>query len=386
MNKSKIKTTLVVLLVAILSLTSITLTANAAIKSDQLLQNKQLLENAREVNKVLNELGYSDAATLAILANVNQESTFHPDAGGNQYGCMGMVQYCFERQKRFAAAVPDWQTNIRGQFEYIDKEMPQTQLLTWDTANHPRSSWVPEEWKRTYKSLDEFKNETEYKRALFNFVAFFEVPGDGRATLEPYVNARMELAEDMLNNWKELFGTEYGSNKGGKSGSKEGKDAKKEGVPSEFDLEGMPRFVNLADKADPIKLETKNSLSANDLMNVKKLDEARNIDQHTYKANVFGVTLGVMGILLMVWAVAIVITGLFDMANSVVPLHLCKKVSLGRIDIDAERENENGKPLWKVFKMSLFVFLLGVFVMAGGLFGMFEWIYWTFEGFWNKGK
>lgn len=344
-----------------------------------------------EMYSTLSGLGYSDAAALAIIANAAYESGFNP-AAENHLGCKGLLQFCFGRAESMVRAVPDWKTNVKAFIEYVDKELPNTQLITANAKTSRNMAGFPAELVVNYETVEQFKTEENYLPALAGWLTLWEIPCIGMTQCQGQWDLRSGFAKELLDGWEGVFGSKYGINSGA---SKKATDSCKMPEAGEkkstggsngcdvgalkLQLQGMPEIVNLAEGISGVTLVQKADVSAEDLYTVGILKESREMDAESRKTNILGVGLGVLGILMMMWAVLIVVAYVFDTGNSVVPINATRMVTMGKIDVEAEKER-GSNPGLKVAKMAGFIFLIGILVVGGGLFGMLDWVIHTFRG------
>lgn len=78
--------------------------------------------NAKIIADILKERSLSNAAIAAILGNIQGESSFNP-AIVNSLGYSGLCQWGGGRKTSMFNAVPDWRTNVRGQIEFMWREL-----------------------------------------------------------------------------------------------------------------------------------------------------------------------------------------------------------------------------------------------------------------------
>lgn len=86
----------------------------------------QTPEDRQEVYEILRDQGLDHEKAIGVLANINRESGFRPGAAGDSGQSFGLFQYYggTPRRQAFTDAVPDWQTNARGQIEYAINQDP----------------------------------------------------------------------------------------------------------------------------------------------------------------------------------------------------------------------------------------------------------------------
>lgn len=75
--------------------------------------------------------GMNAANAIGILANAYHESTFHPDAIGDNGNAYGLWQWNWHHE-HFLATVPNWSTNVTGQVEYLWWDMNYRETDAWD--------------------------------------------------------------------------------------------------------------------------------------------------------------------------------------------------------------------------------------------------------------
>lgn len=86
----------------------------------------QTPEDRQKVYEILRDQGLDHEKAIGVLANINRESGFRPGAIGDNGQSFGLFQYYggTPRREAFTQAVPDWQTNARGQIEYAINQDP----------------------------------------------------------------------------------------------------------------------------------------------------------------------------------------------------------------------------------------------------------------------
>ena len=97
------------------------------------------------------EKGLSHNHAVGLLANIRRESNFRTNVWGDNGTSNGLFQWHKDRLTRMQAAVPDWQTNWRGQLDYalVEKGEPGQQYLAtnWRTEGDAAAFWT-RKWER----------------------------------------------------------------------------------------------------------------------------------------------------------------------------------------------------------------------------------------------
>ena len=72
----------------------------------------------KRIYDYLRSKGIDHIHAVGIVANIHGESSFKPGAVNPTSGAVGLFQYLGVRKGPFMTAVPDWQTNWKGQIDY----------------------------------------------------------------------------------------------------------------------------------------------------------------------------------------------------------------------------------------------------------------------------
>lgn len=112
--------------------------------------------NKQKVCKTLLASGFSEPATIAMMINIQEESTFNPNAIGDSGTSYGLCQWHLDRWDNLKKHRPnDWET-ISGQLEY----------LVYELKSVPR-------FARVYKSI---VSSSDAKAISQEWCYYFEVP------------------------------------------------------------------------------------------------------------------------------------------------------------------------------------------------------------------
>lgn len=86
-------------------------------------------QNKKTIWNFLKNKGYNDIAAAGIMGNIEQECGFNHalvESNGKGPG-VGICQWTYKTRKQaFLAAVPDWQTNLGGQLDFMWREINQS--------------------------------------------------------------------------------------------------------------------------------------------------------------------------------------------------------------------------------------------------------------------
>lgn len=182
--------------------------------------------NAKEVYKILNELGYSDAAIYGILGNMQQESNINPEARGSYYGLV-QISKSLEQDLNYWCTQNNFKSNtVEGQTRWLDY------ALTSGPEKSCFSAYVDSGFKI---STDDFKKLSDSKLACEYFIGGFErcvrsgsaKPDDDvlsikKGTYYQEAKKRKEYSlkmEEFFNKGATSGGTQSGENSGGTSGN-----------------------------------------------------------------------------------------------------------------------------------------------------------------------
>ena len=119
----------------------------------------------QEVYNYLKSKGMSHNHAMGLMANIMRESSFRTDPGMGSSGEIGMFQWNPQagRSQPFAAAVPDWKTNWKGQIDYALQEYTGPQYLR-ETFNseHEAADWWMNEWEKPTDRVGGSKKHAQY--------------------------------------------------------------------------------------------------------------------------------------------------------------------------------------------------------------------------------
>ena len=103
----------------------------------------------REVYDYMRELGVSDVHAKGILANIQGESGFQPDAMGDSGMSGGLFQMYNDRYRKMELSVPDWRTNWKGQVRHAlqDDTAPQFLQMQFNSPEEA-ADWFLENYER----------------------------------------------------------------------------------------------------------------------------------------------------------------------------------------------------------------------------------------------
>lgn len=98
------------------------------------------------------EKGLSHEQAVGLIANIQAESGYRPDAVGDNGNSIGIFQYnaAAGRAQPFEAAVPDWRTNWKGQIDYaldVDPLGQQYKSLKFGSSSEA-STWFVSKFER----------------------------------------------------------------------------------------------------------------------------------------------------------------------------------------------------------------------------------------------
>ena len=105
----------------------------------------------QEMYTYLTKKGLSHNHAVGLLANIRRESNFQTNVWGDNGTSNGLFQWHKGRLARMQAAVPDWQTNWKGQLDYAltEKGEPGQEYLktNWQTEGDAAAFWT-RRWER----------------------------------------------------------------------------------------------------------------------------------------------------------------------------------------------------------------------------------------------
>ena len=122
---------------------------------------------------LINEKGLNDVQALGLMANIYRESSFRPNArekGGTGHG---LFQWSHSRVKPFIKAVPDWETNWKGQIDYALSEPQYLSLVKpgeykgrkFKNAQEAADWWMVE-WERPLDKISGSRKHAAYLKTV----------------------------------------------------------------------------------------------------------------------------------------------------------------------------------------------------------------------------
>ena len=137
--------------------------------------NKNAVKNLQYVDNELEKAGYGYVQRLAILGNIQRESSGDPLAISSNSTWHGLVQW---NKDRYRLQSNDSQSELQRQTKLLLKELEKT---GW-------SGWT---WKDQVKNAQAFKDTTDLKQAVDLFTRYFVRPGD----VEDEITKRYNFAQ-----------------------------------------------------------------------------------------------------------------------------------------------------------------------------------------------
>ena len=111
---------------------------------------------------------------LGLMANIQRESTFNPKAVGDGGKSFGLFQWYAGRGKRMRAAVPNWDTNWKGQIDYALTEQGMNSVnntflnTNWKSPEEAGAYWT-EKWEIPADIAGGIKKQNAFIKS-YNFV------------------------------------------------------------------------------------------------------------------------------------------------------------------------------------------------------------------------
>ena len=137
--------------------------------------NKNAVKNLQYVDNELQKAGYGYVQRLAILGNIQRESSGNPLAVSSNGTWHGLVQW---NKDRYRLQSNDSQSELQRQTKLLLKELEKT---GW-------SGWT---WQDQVKNAQAFKDTTDLKQAVDLFTRYFVRPGD----VEDEITKRYNFAQ-----------------------------------------------------------------------------------------------------------------------------------------------------------------------------------------------
>lgn len=119
---------------------------------------------------LVNEKGLSRDQAMGILANINRESSFQVNArSGDDGGAGGLFQWKEPRSSAMERAVPDWETNWKGQIDYALREPGEPgpeYMSTQFTSAQEAADWWMRRWERPSDTVSGSRKHAEYLESV----------------------------------------------------------------------------------------------------------------------------------------------------------------------------------------------------------------------------
>lgn len=135
---------------------------------------KQYESNFKYIDDRLKSAGYNDIQRLAILGNIQRESSGNPLAISKNGKWHGIIQWD-ENRYRIKSSNP--KEELKRQTDYLIKELEKT-------------GWSGATWKDQVSKSNSFKQTTDLKKAVDIFTRHFVRPGN----IESEINKRFDFA------------------------------------------------------------------------------------------------------------------------------------------------------------------------------------------------
>lgn len=147
-------------------------------------------------------------------------------------------------------------------------------------------------------------------------------------------------------------------------------------VPESW-LVGMPDDTKISDSAEPITLTGTDGISASELKNVTTMKEELHSNLTDTIVSYFRISVVFLGMILILYAILLVVSYIFDMVNTFLDISMVQIISLGRLHCCFERDvDENGgintRRLVKIFIVCL---LVGAVLISGGVYFFVNFFY-----------
>lgn len=137
--------------------------------------NKNAVKNLQYVDNELEKAGYGYVQRLAILGNIQRESSGDPLAISSNGTWHGLVQW---NKDRYRLQSNDSQSELQRQTKLLLKELEKT-------------GWSGLTWQDQVKNAQAFKDTTDLKQAVDLFTRYFVRPGD----VEDEITKRYNFAQ-----------------------------------------------------------------------------------------------------------------------------------------------------------------------------------------------
>jgi murein DD-endopeptidase MepM/ murein hydrolase activator NlpD len=122
---------------------------------------------------LINEKKMNDFQALGLMANINRESSFIPNNREPNGTGVGLFQWSHGRVAPFMRAVPNWETDWKGQIDYALSEPENLSLVKpgayqsqqFKSAQQAADWWM-KEWERPRDTFTGSKKHTEYLNSV----------------------------------------------------------------------------------------------------------------------------------------------------------------------------------------------------------------------------
>lgn len=326
-------------------------------------------ETKSKIWNTVRSWGFSEAATAAMMGNIEAECSYNYnciEAGRGftnmanfeygKYG-IGLIQWTYKTRQEGLFAVCDlmgvqW-TNLDAQLYRLKEELNGG---TW---------W---NYGGNYASIDEFKATEDLQTATDVICWGFERPNELYAHLDRRRNSAVEA-------YNQFSGSEItlDTNTGVADSSGNVYNVDVSTIVSEWDLVGMKGRSGLLRDSNRVVLPEYSHLNATEKGSLGVIKDNIISNKAFYLFDTMRVMMVFLGLCVVVYSVVFCIAYLFDKTNNIFDLSLVSIVSLGLLKYSYETENKKMKGYvntGKAIKISLLCLVTGLFIISGGVFSV----------------
>jgi hypothetical protein len=167
---------------------------------------------------LINEKKLSDVQALGLMANISRESSFKPNASGDSGRSVGLFQWKDVRGTAMRKAVPNWETNWKGQIDYALKEPKNLSMVSpgeYQSRSFSSAQEAADWWMRVWeRPADTISGSNVHKGYLKSIPKGPDGTAKFREAEMPTTDVgvgQSKVSEDIANFRK--FRTQFGGSK-----------------------------------------------------------------------------------------------------------------------------------------------------------------------------
>lgn len=208
--------------------------------------------------------------------------------------------------------------------------------------------------------------------------AYYMVEQERPASSYCHLSERVKWANTVLDNWGDVEGKDYSNSGVSTNNSDENSsDLNLNIIVDEWNLTGMPEKSGLVDGVVLPTLATRDGLSLKEKYNLSEIGDALDLDSQFNSWTTARVCIVFVGLLIVVYALFLALSLLFDRINSFINISLVHILTLGKvyccedesIGIDQEQQGKYIS-VKRLVILIVFLFIVGCIFISGGVIPM----------------